>query len=125
MKSPGAQVAQVESLTQVAQVAVQARHLPSLRYLPSMHPGEQVVSFKRKPSLHPPHSPVVGPVQVVQAELHASQVPVDLLANFPSGQGLRQVASFKKVSVGQDRQVLRCEQVAQSLEHCLQTFVSP
>lgn len=82
-----------------------------------MQPGEQVVALSRYPSLHPPHKSIVDPVQVVQALLQLSQVPVYLLANLPSGQLVIHDPSFKYELVGQDKQVLRSEQVAQSDKH--------
>lgn len=41
--------------SQVAQVEAQVKHLPSLKYLPSIHPGWQVVPLIKNPSLHDPH----------------------------------------------------------------------
>ena len=76
IKSSFAQVEQVVESLQVAQLEVQAKHFALLRYLPSMQPAAQVVAFRRYPSTHPPHKSIVGPVQVVQAELQSSQVPV-------------------------------------------------
>ena len=68
---------------------------------------------------------MVDPVQVVQALLQLSQVPVYLLANLLVGQVEMHDPSFKYELVGQDKQVLRSEQVAQSDEHYLQMFDSP
>lgn len=50
------QVVQVLASLQTAHPAGQVKHLPSDKYLPSVHPGVHLVYDNKNPSLQPEHS---------------------------------------------------------------------
>lgn len=71
---PLTQLSQVVSSVHALQGSIHVLQVPLVKYLPTIHPGTQVVSFNKNPSKHPPHSLIEGPVQVEQAELHFVQI---------------------------------------------------
>ena len=102
------------------QLALQSRQCALLRYLPATHPGAQVVELvKRYPSLHPWHSEIFDPVQVVQAELQTAHCLLTWFPYCPAGHCPTH-CWFKRNPVEQVSQVVALEQVLQLDEQALQ-----
>jgi hypothetical protein len=72
------QEAHVVPSVQVLQELSQTKHLPLLRYLPSIHPGTQVVPVIKNPSLHVTHWDTFEPKHVEQAGLHFEHTLTEL-----------------------------------------------